>query len=148
VPSRPGWTSVSELASNWTPHRGFPSRSLTDPAPGDSGDITPSRPVTDDDDDVAARTRNGLRKRTPRTARAGADPGTGATRRVIDLDARSDSAAAPAGSRAPVLDSSPASVGARMTALRAGLQRGSTTSAGDKAPTEGSSGKDREAEAE
>jgi anti-sigma regulatory factor (Ser/Thr protein kinase) len=68
--------------------------------------------------DEAARTRNGLRKRTPRTERA-AEP----VRRVIDLDAATGSPARPA----PRVDDSPAQVGARLTALRAGLQRGHTT---------------------
>jgi hypothetical protein len=62
------------------------------------------------------RTRNGLRKRTPRTQRASEPAYTKAPKRVIDLDAGARSAA--------VVDDSPAEVSARLTALRAGLQRG------------------------
>jgi hypothetical protein len=66
-------------------------------------------------DDEAARTRNGLRKRLPREQRA--TVGAGApqpTRRVIDLTAAAR----------PTVDDSPAEVRARLTALRAGIQRG------------------------
>jgi signal transduction histidine kinase len=89
------------------------------------------------------RTQNGLRKRTPRSQRApepgsgrtssssspagsagsvrSSGPGsTGSTRRVIDLDAAARGSA--------VLADSPADVSARLTALRAGMQRGKGTS--------------------
>jgi hypothetical protein len=62
------------------------------------------------------RTRNGLRKRTPRTQRAGEPTYTRPPNRVIDLDAGTRSAA--------VVNDSPAQVSARLTALRAGMQRG------------------------
>jgi hypothetical protein len=65
------------------------------------------------DDDEAARTRNGLRKRLPREHRpttAAAHP----TRRVIDLTSTAR----------PAVDDSPEEVRARLTALRAGMQRG------------------------
>ncbi|MFZ0159615.1 MAG: nitrate- and nitrite sensing domain-containing protein [Kineosporiaceae bacterium] len=63
----------------------------------------------------AARTRNGLPKRAPRAERAGSPAAANASiRQVIDLDAAH---------RASV-DSSPATVGARLTALRAGVRRG------------------------
>jgi hypothetical protein len=55
------------------------------------------------------RTRNGLRKRTPRSLRAMDDTGPAPTRRV---------------ERAPVVDDSPAQVRNRLTALRTGLERG------------------------
>ena len=64
------------------------------------------------------RTRNGLRKRTPRTQRAGEPTYTQSPRR-IDLDA----AASNRSSGSPI-DHAPADVSARLTALRAGLQRG------------------------
>jgi hypothetical protein len=66
-------------------------------------------------DDEAARTRNGLRKRLPREQRApvGAEASQPA-RRVIDLTAAAR----------PTVDDSPAEVRARLTALRAGIQRG------------------------
>jgi hypothetical protein len=65
--------------------------------------------------EAAARTRNGLPKRAPRAARTGSTAAANAAiRQVIDLDAAQ---------RASV-DSSPATVGARLTALRAGVRRG------------------------
>jgi signal transduction histidine kinase len=70
------------------------------------------------DDEESARTRNGLRKRLPRDARPGPvrpDP----ERRVIDLTTTDR----------PAVDDSPAEVRARLTALRAGLQRGQTAGA-------------------
>lgn len=66
-------------------------------------------------DDEAARTRNGLRKRMPREQRATVSAGASQpTRRVIDLTAAAR----------PTVDDSPAEVRARLTALRAGIQRG------------------------
>lgn len=62
------------------------------------------------------RTRNGLRKRTPRTQRASEPAYTRPPNRVIDLDSGARSAA--------VVNDSPAQVSARLTALRAGMQRG------------------------
>ncbi len=64
----------------------------------------------------ADRTRNGLRKRTPRTQRASEPAYTRSPDRVIDLDAGVRSAA--------VVNDSPAQVSARLTALRAGMKRG------------------------
>jgi signal transduction histidine kinase len=65
----------------------------------------------------ADRTRNGLRKRTPRTERA-AEPTYARAPRRIDLDN------VPARRVPPVVDHTPADVSARLTALRAGLHRG------------------------
>jgi hypothetical protein len=62
------------------------------------------------------RTRNGLRKRIPWTQRGATPQATSSPRRVIDLDAASQPAE---------VDGSPDQVRARMTALRAGFQRGS-----------------------
>jgi len=67
-------------------------------------------------DDEAARTRNGLRKRLPREQRAGGVSAQPA-RRVIDLTA----------AERPAVDDSPAEVRARLTAFRAGIQRGQVT---------------------
>jgi hypothetical protein len=66
------------------------------------------------DDDATIRTRNGLRKRLPREQRAPAVAAAQPTRRVIDLTAAAR----------PAVDDSPAEVRARLTALRAGMQRG------------------------
>jgi hypothetical protein len=65
-------------------------------------------------DDHAARTPNGLRKRMPRDQRAPAMASAQPIRRVIDLTAADR----------PAVDDSPAEVRARLTALRAGIQRG------------------------
>jgi hypothetical protein len=65
------------------------------------------------------RTRNGLRKRTPRGQRAGQPAYTRPPNRVIDLDSAPRSAA--------IVNDSPAQVSARLTALRAGIQRGKAT---------------------
>jgi Nitrate and nitrite sensing len=83
-----------------------------------------------------AVTVNGLRKRTPRSART-PDPApapergrsaAAASRRVIDLSSAE---------RPPAVDGSPAQVGARMTALRAGMQRGRTELANASQPSDG-----------
>jgi hypothetical protein len=71
--------------------------------------------LVDGGDDEAARTRNGLRKRMPREQRATVSAGAlQPARRVIDLTAAAR----------PAVDDSPAEVRARLTALRAGIQRG------------------------
>jgi anti-sigma regulatory factor (Ser/Thr protein kinase) len=61
------------------------------------------------------RTRNGLRKRIPRGQRAADLTGPLPAHRVIDLDAAD---------RAATVDDSPAQVRARLTSLRAGMERG------------------------
>ncbi len=71
-------------------------------------------------DQTSQLTRNGLRKRMPRDQRM--PPGATSGHRVIDLDAAAR-AEGRADRPAPV-SSSPADVAARMSALRAGLQRG------------------------
>jgi signal transduction histidine kinase len=88
---------------------GFPEPGFPEP---------PGASTSTGNGDGDQRTQNGLRKRIPRSMRA-PDPAHNArsTRRVIDLDATA--------TRAPsVIDHGPADVSARLTALRAGLQRG------------------------
>jgi signal transduction histidine kinase len=77
----------------------------------DIPDASPAAQISEEQ-----RTRNGLRKRTPRTQRASEPAYTRAPDRVIDLDSGVRSAA--------VVNDSPAQVSARLTALRAGMQRG------------------------
>jgi hypothetical protein len=69
------------------------------------------------DGDDAERTRNGLRKRLPREPRSTAAAPPPPTRQVIDLTTTAR----------PAVDDSPAEVRARLTALRAGIQRGQGT---------------------
>jgi hypothetical protein len=80
--------------------------------PASAGDVEPD----------GDRTRNGLRKRVPRTQRAAAEPSPAAQARarVIDLDAAS--------SRPDEVGDSPEEVRARLLTLRAGIQRGQGTS--------------------
>ncbi|GAB3268192.1 sensor histidine kinase [Kineosporia babensis] len=75
------------------------------------------------------RTQNGLRKRVPRNKRQGELHADGAarSRRVIDLDARTDSNA-PRPVQPQTVADSPADVSARLTALRAGMRRGQASS--------------------
>ena len=90
----------------------FPS--MSDPhLTGHAGGGAPPGP---DAESEADRTRNGLRKRTPRSQRANEPTYTSEARR-IDLDK------VPA-RPAPVAAQAPADVSARLTALRAGLHRG------------------------
>jgi hypothetical protein len=76
----------------------------------------PSRGARPDDyGSETERTRNGLRKRTPRERRP----------QTVPAGDRPRQAGAPdAGGRVTAVDDSPAEVRARLTALRAGLQRG------------------------
>ena len=80
------------------------------------------------------RTRNGLRKRTPRIQRAGEPAYTRPPNRVIDLDAGARSAA--------VVNDSPAQVSARLTALRAGMQRGKGAASPQRPGSGGSNERD------
>ena len=90
----------------------FPS--MSDPHP--AGGQPAAGAGSGGSDAESDRTRNGLRKRTPRTQRA-AEPTYTRSPRRIDLDNVPTRAAA-------VVDQAPADVSARLTALRAGLQRG------------------------
>jgi signal transduction histidine kinase len=77
----------------------------------------------------AERTRNGLRKRTPRVQRTAEPTYTRTPNRVIDLDSAPRSAA--------IVNDSPAQVSARLTALRAGIQRGKAAPAGSSRSDQG-----------
>jgi nitrate/nitrite sensing protein/histidine kinase/DNA gyrase B/HSP90-like ATPase len=99
---------------------------LTDPLPGSSGPVPGEQ-----------RTQNGLRKRVPRTTRpaAGAAP--------ADSGHRGD----PPTRQSALVGGSAADVGARMTALRAGLSRGQSTGPeGQTAPRSAEDGQDIPAE--
>jgi signal transduction histidine kinase len=95
------------------------------PANGDHPGAPSASAMTDDE-----RTRNGLRKRTPRTQRASQPAYTRSPNRVIDLDSGVRSAA--------VVNDSPAQVSARLTALRAGLQRGKGVASSQRPGSSGS----------
>ncbi|HET9657642.1 MAG TPA: nitrate- and nitrite sensing domain-containing protein [Kineosporiaceae bacterium] len=101
-------TGSLALDSGHPADTGYPTAGKFDPTAGELG--------PGDADADAARTRNGLRKRLPREARpSSAQPQP--VRRVIDLTAAAR----------PAVDDSPAEVRARLTALRAGMQRGQVT---------------------
>jgi signal transduction histidine kinase len=89
-----------------------PAPTGSQPVSGSDFPAAPAAAGMSDDE----RTRNGLRKRTPRTQRASQPAYTRPPTRVIDLDSGARSAA--------VVNDSPAQVSARLTALRAGMQRG------------------------
>ncbi len=84
------------------------------PAPAAAPTVTPTAASAASADSPVTHTRNGLPKRTARAARADTAAATTTTRQVIDLDA----------AQRVSVDSSPATVGARLTALRAGVRRG------------------------
>jgi signal transduction histidine kinase len=94
----------------------FPSMSDPHLSGAQSGSGQPVGTGSGGEDSEADRTRNGLRKRTPRSERA-AEPTYTSESRRIDLDRVPARPAA-------VVDQAPADVSARLTALRAGLQRG------------------------
>lgn len=122
------------------PNEGYPSRPPATPAAGTptstagpgtppGASQTPSHDVGGvptgtgggtlriDEGDDDERTRNGLRKRLPREPRPRDTAPPPPTRQVIDLTTAARAA----------VDDSPAEVRARLTALRAGIQRGQGT---------------------
>jgi len=106
-----------------------PSAPATAPAGARStaADTTAADTTADDTtaDDEPTRTRNGLVKRRPRPSRPGDDasPQPGFGQRVIDLSSV-EAERPPEAARAAAVDSTPSTVGARLTALRAGVRRG------------------------
>jgi signal transduction histidine kinase len=120
---------VTDSGSAGSPPTGNSSAGSTTSRPG--GSFPEPSGSSASGGDGTERTQNGLRKRTPRSMRAPDPAYTPPTRRVIDLDASTRTPA--------VIDHAPADVSARLTALRAGLQRGK----GDQvasAPRPGQSG--------
>ncbi|HST85145.1 MAG TPA: nitrate- and nitrite sensing domain-containing protein [Kineosporiaceae bacterium] len=136
----PNARKLPSSASDFSPRRAAGSTGSLPVQPPVRPEPTGSHPLTNGDlpgappaggmSDDEERTRNGLRKRTPRIQRASQPAYTRSPNRVIDLDSGVRSAA--------VVNDSPAQVSARLTALRAGLQRGKGV-AGPKRPGAGGS---------